>query len=74
MKETVTSWDNASVTSGNVVIEAQFSDNNFGQLIHDYQAHFGTVKRDQCEERSKGASLLFESVVGYCWDESLRRL
>jgi len=43
MKEAVTSWDDASVTSGNVVNEAQFAYNNFGQLTHDYQAHSGTV-------------------------------
>ncbi|MEZ6129849.1 MAG: hypothetical protein R3C59_14295 [Planctomycetaceae bacterium] len=43
MKATVTSWNDASVTSGNVVNEAQFEYNDFGQLTHDYQSHSGTV-------------------------------
>ncbi|MEZ6131585.1 MAG: hypothetical protein R3C59_23185 [Planctomycetaceae bacterium] len=43
MKATVTSWNDASVTSGNVVNEAQFTYNDFGQLPHDYQSHSGTV-------------------------------
>ena len=43
MKATVTSWDDASTNSGNVVNETHFTYNNFGQLTHDYQAHSGTV-------------------------------
>ncbi|MEQ9410365.1 MAG: RHS repeat-associated core domain-containing protein [Fuerstiella sp.] len=43
MKEKVTSWDDASVASGNVVNQVQFTYNNFSQLTHDYQAHAGTV-------------------------------
>ncbi|MEZ6131596.1 MAG: hypothetical protein R3C59_23240 [Planctomycetaceae bacterium] len=31
------------MTSGNVVNEAQFLYNDFGQLTHDYQSHSGTV-------------------------------
>ncbi len=43
MKATVASWNNASVVSGNVVNEVEFTYNNFAQLTHDYQAHSGTV-------------------------------
>ncbi len=43
MKATAASWNNASVVSGNVVNEVEFTYNNFGQLTHDYQAHSGTV-------------------------------
>ena len=40
MLEKVTSYD---ATSGNVVNEAQFAYNDFGQLVTDYQAHSGAV-------------------------------
>ena len=43
MKETVSSYDNASVGSGTIVNEVKFTYNDFGQLITDYQSHSGTV-------------------------------
>lgn len=42
-KSKITSWNNASVTSGDIVNEVQFVYNNFGQLITDYQSHTGAV-------------------------------
>ena len=42
-KETVTSYDNASVGVGVVVNEVQYEYNDFGQLITDYQSHSGAV-------------------------------
>ena len=39
----VTSYDNATVGSGNVVNEVQLAYNAFGQLTADYQAHAGVV-------------------------------
>ncbi|MEZ6129138.1 MAG: RHS repeat domain-containing protein [Planctomycetaceae bacterium] len=46
MKATVTSWNDASVTSGNVVNEAQFTYNDFGQLP-DYPVAFRHSERDE---------------------------
>jgi RHS repeat-associated protein len=43
MKESLTSYDNASVGSGTVVNEVQFAYNDFGQLSTDYQSHSGAV-------------------------------
>ena len=43
MRESVTSYDNGTVGSGNVVNEVEFAHNDFGQLTHDYQAHAGAV-------------------------------
>ena len=43
MKSKLTSWNNASVTSGDVVNESVFVFNSFRQLIADYQSHGGTV-------------------------------
>ena len=39
----LTSWNNASVNSGDVVNECQFAYNSFRQLIADYQNHSGAV-------------------------------
>ena len=39
----LTSWNNASVNSGNVVNECFLVYNNFRQLITDYQSHSGAV-------------------------------
>ena len=43
MKSKLTSWNNASVTSGDVVNECFFVFNSFRQLIVDYQSHSGEV-------------------------------
>jgi len=43
MKATITSYDNATVGSGNVLNECQFVYNDFGQLTTEYQSHSGTV-------------------------------
>jgi len=43
MRETITSWNNASVTSGDVVNEVEFTYNDFGQLTADYQNHSAAV-------------------------------
>lgn len=43
MKSKLTSWNNASVTSGDVVNECQFEYNDFGQLVTEYQEHGGEV-------------------------------
>jgi RHS repeat-associated protein len=43
MATKLTSWNNASVSSGSVVNECQFVYNTFGQLIIDYQEHGGAV-------------------------------
>jgi RHS repeat-associated protein len=43
MATKLTSWNNASVSSGSVVNECQFVYNTFGQLITDYQEHGGAV-------------------------------
>ncbi|MDB5348633.1 MAG: repeat-associated core domain protein, partial [Schlesneria sp.] len=43
MATKLTSWDNASVSSGTAVNECQFVYNTFGQLITDYQEHGGAV-------------------------------
>jgi len=39
----VTSYNTATVGSGSVVNDTQFTYNDFGQLTHDYQSHAGTV-------------------------------
>jgi RHS repeat-associated protein len=41
--EKITSHDNATVGSGNIVNEVQRTYNHFGQLTHEYQAHGGAV-------------------------------
>ncbi len=41
--EKATSYDNATVGSGAIVNEVQFSYNDFGQLENDYQSHSGAV-------------------------------
>jgi hypothetical protein len=38
-----TSYDNATVGSGNVVNEVQFAYNDFGELENEYQSHSGAV-------------------------------
>lgn len=43
MQQTISSYDNVSIGLGNVVNEVQFSYNDFGQLITDYQSHSGSV-------------------------------
>ncbi|MCA9228669.1 MAG: hypothetical protein KDA47_23800, partial [Planctomycetales bacterium] len=43
LREKLTSWDNATVGSGDVVNEVLFAYNDFGQLITEYQAHGGSV-------------------------------
>ena len=43
MRENLTSYDNATVGSGNVVNDVQFAYNDFSQVTHDYQAHGGAV-------------------------------
>src|SRR5437762_1529487 len=40
--QNLTSYDNATVGSGNVVNDVQFAYNAFQQLITDYQSHSGT--------------------------------
>jgi RHS repeat-associated protein len=42
-KSKVTSWNNASVSSGSIINEVQFVYDNFGRLITDYQSHGGAV-------------------------------
>jgi len=46
MVQTLTSWDNASVTEGNAVNQCLFVYNNFSQLIADYQEHSGEVNTE----------------------------
>ena len=43
MREKLTSYDNATVGSGSVAGDVQSTYNDFGQIIHDYQAHGGAV-------------------------------
>jgi len=43
MRESVTSYDNATVGSGSVMNDTKFTYNSFGQLITDYQSHSGAV-------------------------------
>ena len=43
MRETLTSYDNATVGSGNIVNEVEFTYNEFSQLTQDYQSHSGGV-------------------------------
>ena len=43
MKSELASWNNASVTSGDVVNDCQFVFNEFGQLETEYQEHYGEV-------------------------------
>ena len=43
MREEITSWNNAVVTSGDVVNEVEFTYNDFGQLTADYQNHSAAV-------------------------------
>ena len=43
MREKITSYNNATVGSGTIVDETQFTYNSFAQLIVDYQAHSGAV-------------------------------
>ena len=43
MRETITSYDNATVGSGSIVNEVEFAYNDFGQLTDDYQSHSGAV-------------------------------
>jgi YD repeat-containing protein len=43
MRETITSWNNAAVTSGDIVNQVQFTYNDFAQLTADYQSHSGAV-------------------------------
>src|SRR6266446_5399012 len=38
-----TSYDSATVGSGNVINDVQFTYNSFGQLTTDYQSHAGAV-------------------------------
>lgn len=43
MRESVTSYDNATVGSGSIVNDTMFTYNSFGQLTADYQSHSGSV-------------------------------
>ena len=43
MRAKITSYNNATVGSGTIVDETQFTYNNFAQFIVDYQAHSGAV-------------------------------
>jgi len=43
LPQTVTSYDNAAVGSGNVVNDVQFAYNDFGQRTTSYQSHSGAV-------------------------------
>ena len=43
MKSKLTSWNDASISSGDVVNECQFVYNDFRQLVTEYQSHGGTV-------------------------------
>jgi len=43
MRESVTSYDNATVGSGSIVNDTKFAYNGFGQLTADYQSHSGAV-------------------------------
>ncbi len=43
MRENLTSYDNATVSSGSVVNDVEFAYNDFSQLTQDYQAHGGAV-------------------------------
>ena len=48
LMEKVTSYDNATVGSGNVVNEIQREYNDFAQLITEYQEHGGAVNTGTC--------------------------
>lgn len=43
LRETITSFDNATVGQGNIVNQVQFAYNDFGQITDDYQSHSGVV-------------------------------
>ena len=43
MRETLTSYDHATVGSGSIVNEVEFAYNDFSQLTQDYQSHSGGV-------------------------------
>ncbi|MDA0835071.1 MAG: hypothetical protein O2955_11310 [Planctomycetota bacterium] len=43
MRETITSYNNAAVGSGDIVNQCQFVYNSFGQLTTEYQSHSGAV-------------------------------
>ncbi|MFN5196038.1 MAG: RHS repeat-associated core domain-containing protein, partial [Planctomyces sp.] len=43
MRESITSYDNATVGSGSIVNDTKFTYNSFGQLTADYQSHSGAV-------------------------------
>lgn len=43
MREKLTSYDHPGVGSGSIVNEVQFTYNEFGQIVADYQAHSGAV-------------------------------
>jgi len=43
MRESVTSYDNATVGSGSIVNDTKFIYNSFGLLTADYQSHSGAV-------------------------------
>ncbi|MBX3452388.1 MAG: hypothetical protein KF777_22720 [Planctomycetaceae bacterium] len=43
LKETITSYDNPAVGSGNILNECQFVYNDFGQLVTEYQSHDDAV-------------------------------
>ena len=42
-REMITSYDNPTVGSGSVVNQVQFSYDDFGQLVTEYQEHGGAV-------------------------------
>jgi RHS repeat-associated protein len=43
MRESFTSYDNATVGSGSIVNDTKFTYNSFGQVTADYQSHSGAV-------------------------------
>jgi RHS repeat-associated protein len=70
MVETLTSWDNASVTLGDAVNQCLFNYNDFAQLIADYQEHSGEVDTDvtpvvQYEYADGGINTIRQTAMTY---------
>jgi YD repeat-containing protein len=50
MRESVTSYDNATVGSGSIVKDTKFTYNRFGRVTTDYQSHSGAVNAGSSPE------------------------
>jgi RHS repeat-associated protein len=63
MRERLTSYDNATVGSGSVVNEVQFTYSDFGQITHDYQAHSSAVNTSTTPEVQYGYASGSENTI-----------